>query len=324
MATIYDVAKRAGVSTYTVSSVINRTAYVSPELTERVQEAVRALNYTVNEVARSLQMRRTNTVGMLIPDLRNPFFSQVVDAVEESLRKEGYSLILGCSHNDAEAQARYLKLFSAKQVDGYLVFPAVDGDDALQALAGGSKPMVCVAHQPSFATDCVVADNARGVCLGVEHLIKRGHQRIGLIVGPRKLSVSAERIVGWQATLLKHGLKAPQKLIGVCDDSTQSAEKIASGWFERGAQAPTAIFVAGYPAMVGVVKATRAAGCVDTMDIVVSDDNEWIDAFPTTVSSIRQPGAEMGTAAAELLCKRMKTSSKRGKTVTLIPTLRVR
>jgi len=324
MATIYDVAKRAGVSTYTVSSVINRTAYVSPELTERVQEAVRALNYTVNEVARSLQMRRTNTVGMLIPDLRNPFFAQVVDTVEEALRKEGYSLILGCSHNDAEIQSRYLKIFSAKQVDGYLVFPAIDGDEALSTLQGGNKPLVCIAHQPSFAGDCVVADNVRGVSLGVEHLIKQGHQRIGLIVGSRKLSVSAERIAGWQTTLQKHGLKAPQKLIGATDDSTAAAEKIAEEWFARGVQAPTAIFVAGYPLMVGVVKAARAAGCVDTTDIVVSDDNEWIDAFPTTVSSIRQPGAEMGTAAAELLCKRLKTSSKRGKTVTLAPTLRVR
>src|SRR3954452_8589482 len=124
MPTIYDVAKRARVSTYTVSSVINESAYVSPELTKRVRKAVQDLDYTPNALARGLQTRKTRTVAMLIPDIGVPFYGRVVQGVEHQLSQAGYSLMLGNTYNQPEEQARYLTVFRSQQVDGFLLFLA--------------------------------------------------------------------------------------------------------------------------------------------------------------------------------------------------------
>src|ERR1041385_4189851 len=129
MPTIYDVAKRARVSTYTVSSVLNRSAHVSAELTKRVMDAVQELDYTINDLARSLQTRKTKTIGMLIPDIANPFYAKVVRGVEDVLRASGYSLVLGATYNQREQQSRYLAVFRSKQVDGLLLFIS-PGDDS--------------------------------------------------------------------------------------------------------------------------------------------------------------------------------------------------
>jgi DNA-binding LacI/PurR family transcriptional regulator len=192
MATIYDVAKLARVSTYTVSSVLNQSAKVSPELTERVLKAVGDLDYTPNEVARSLQTRRSRTVGMLIPDIANPFYAKVVRGVEDRLKQDGYSLVLGNTYNDASEQARYLSVFRARQADGLLVFLATGSEADLQRLVGEHKPVVFVAREPrGFEADIVTADNRKGARLAVEHLLARGHRRIGVIVGELDLSTSS-------------------------------------------------------------------------------------------------------------------------------------
>ena len=139
MPTIYDVARRARVSSYTVSAVLNRSAYVSPELTGRVHAAVRELDYTINELARSLHTRKTRTAGMLIPDIANPFYAKVVRGVEDVLKQSGYSLILGNTYNDAGEQTRYLGVFRAKQVDGMLLFVAAGAEEELQSLVAAQK-----------------------------------------------------------------------------------------------------------------------------------------------------------------------------------------
>ncbi|MEZ5366322.1 MAG: LacI family DNA-binding transcriptional regulator [Bryobacterales bacterium] len=122
MATIYDVAKRARVSTATVSAVLNGTAYVSPELTSRVNEAVKELDYTINAIARGLQTRRTNMIGMLVPDIAEPVYSVMVKGVESGLKTAGCSLLLGSTHNQVEEQSRYLCMLRSKQVDGMLLY----------------------------------------------------------------------------------------------------------------------------------------------------------------------------------------------------------
>jgi LacI family transcriptional regulator len=142
--TIYDVAKKAGVSTYTVSCVLNKSAYVSPALTKRVEAAVKELDYTPNAVARSLQTRSTKTIAMLIPDIGNPFYARVVRGVEDRLRRDGYSLILGNSYNDAAEQARYVNLFKSRQVDGLLLYIAPQGEANLAPLVAARRPVVLI------------------------------------------------------------------------------------------------------------------------------------------------------------------------------------
>jgi DNA-binding LacI/PurR family transcriptional regulator len=139
MPTINDVAKLAGVSTYTVSSVLNRSARVSPELTKRVIDAVQELDYTINNVARSLQTRKTQTIGMVLPNVANPFFGRVVAGADEVCRERGYTLLLGHTSEDADQQARCIANFRSKQADGLIVFMAAGSEAAVSSVMGGGR-----------------------------------------------------------------------------------------------------------------------------------------------------------------------------------------
>ncbi len=326
MPTIYDVARRAGVSTYTVSSVLNRSAYVSPELTTRVQRAVRELDYTINDLARSLQTRKSRTVGMLIPDIASPFYPKVVRGAEDVLREAGYSLILGNSYDRAEEQSRYLTVFRSKQVDGMLLFIAPGNGAEARALVRAKKPVVFVGRVPAgFAADSVAADNVEGARSAVAHLIAKGHRRIGLITGQPELSTSADRVTGWRRALRKAGLAAPRELAGAGDWTAESGHRVALGFLDL-ADPPTAVFAANFLMMTGVLRALRERGLrvPEDVEVMSSDDSEWLDVFSPPVSTVAQPSYEMGTHAAGLLLKRIKSPGRRFEQVLLAPELRIR
>src|SRR5688572_10070453 len=195
MPTIYDVAKRAGVSTYTVSSVVNQSAYVSPQLTKRVLKEVQDLDYTPNALARGLQTRKSRTVAMLIPDIGSPFYARVVHGVEHRLRKADYSLMLGNTYNQPAEQARYLTIFRSQQVDGLLMFLAAGDESEAERMVKAKNAVVFVGRTPrTFHADAVSADNIAGTRLAIEHLIKLGHKRIAIITGQSTLSTSADRV----------------------------------------------------------------------------------------------------------------------------------
>ena len=233
MPTIYDVAKRAAVSTYTVSSVINQSAYVSPELTKRVLKAVRELDYTPNALARGLQTRKTRTVGMLIPDIGSPFYSRVVRGVESKLRQADYSLMLGNTYNSPEEQARYLSVFRSQQVDGLLLFLAAGDESDAERLVKTKTPVVFVGRTPrTFRADSVSADNVKGTRLAIDHLLAAGHQRVSLIVGQASLSTSADRVEGWRKSMRKAKVPAPASLVGEGDWSSDSGYSVTKKLLE--------------------------------------------------------------------------------------------
>ena len=223
MATIHDVAKRAGVSTYTVSAVLNQSAFVSAELTKRVREAVAELDYTVNELARGLQSRKTRTVGMLIPDIANPFYAKVVRGVEDILREAGYSLILGNTYNKPEEQLRYCSVFRSRQVDGLLLFVAPGESPEVRRMVDAKKPVVFVGRAPGdYEADTVTADNVLGTRIATEHLIAKGHRRIALITGHASITANVERVRGWHRAFRRAGLKADPRWACDGDWSAQS------------------------------------------------------------------------------------------------------
>ncbi len=327
MPTIYDVARRAGVSTYTVSVVLNRSARVSPELTRRVLAAVKELNYTVNEVARSLQTRRTRTVGMLIPDIANPFYAQVVRGAEDALREAGYSLLLGNCYDDPQIQQHYLMLFRSKQVDGVLLFvaPGATGSDVTWRFEG-SKPVVFVGRPPANGdADCVVADNRLGARLATTHLISRGHRRIAIITGHLSLISNADRVRGWRLALRRAGLKGEKAWIGEGDGTPISGQRQMERLLALPAP-PTAAFVANFPMTTGALQALRARGLKvpDHFEIVCLDDYDWLDLFEPKLTTVIQPNYELGLRAAELLLKRVQDPRRDPETIVLKPQLRVR
>ena len=326
MPTIYDVAKRAGVSTYTVSSVLNRTAYVSPELTRRVEDAVRELDYTVNALARSLQTRRTKTVAMLIPDIASPFYARVVRGVEDVLKQAGYSLILGSTYNSREEQSRYLAVFRSKQVDGLLLFLAPGDAGELRALVKARKPVVFVGRTPiDWKADSVSADNVLGTRLAVEHLVAKGRKRIALVNGQQGLSNSADRVAGWKRALRKARLAAPGELV-VHGDWTSEAGRAAVLGFLDLPQPPDAVFTANLLMMTGALKALQDRGlrCPEDVEVMSSDDSDWLDVFRPRISTVAQPSYEMGAQSAQLLLKRIRSPGRRQEQIVLTPELMIR
>lgn len=326
MATINDVAKRASVSTYTVSAVLNRSARVSPELTKRVLDAVRELDYTINSVARSLQTRTTQTIGMLLPNIANPFYAKLVRGAEEVCRRHNYSLLLGNTNESAEEQLRYLTVFRSKQVDGFLMCIAAGEEDDWAVLLEKKIPVVFTGRRPIMRdVDAVVADNELGTKLAVDHLLSKGHRRIGMLLGQETLSVSKERMIAWTASLVGAGVTPDLSCVKHGDWSAQRAYEQTLELLALD-RPPTAMFTSNFLMLTGCLKALQETGVrvPERVQVMSSDDSEWLDVFEPKISAILQPSQQMGSLSAELLFDRLADPDRPTRQILLKPELKVR
>lgn len=326
MATIYDVAKQAGVSVATVSAVINDSAYVSPGLRSRVEAAVTALNYNPNLLARSLAQNKTFTVGILIPDITNPFYPEVVRGAEDKGKQAGYTLLLGNSDNQAEKEEVYLRLFLSKRVDGILLIKGSEDLDQsfLAKLQGGETPVVLVGRRyPQLQTDCVVADDAGGAYAAVRHLAQLGHKRIGIITGPRNVSTSQSRLAGYAKALAGSKLPYVEELV---EEGDYGMESGLTAGVQLLAQRPTAVFITNYLMTVGFMNALekQRLGCPQDVAVVSYDDFLWSQFFHPKLTCIEQPKYELGFKAMELLLSRLRGRHKKPKLVVLKNKLNIR
>src|SRR4051812_8678528 len=204
MANIYDVARAADVSVATVSAVVNATAYVSPRLKTRVEAAIKSLGYQPNHLARGLAMQQSRTLGMIVPDIANPFFPEVVRGAEDAAYAAGYTLLIASSDNDARKEELYLRLFLSKRVDGVVLTkaPGRFAPDVRRAFAAGGVPIVLLARTvPGFTADVVEMDDRGAAYEGVMHLHRLGYHRIGFIGGLAGASTSRRRLDGYRAAL---------------------------------------------------------------------------------------------------------------------------
>ncbi|MCS7023508.1 MAG: LacI family transcriptional regulator [Bryobacteraceae bacterium] len=326
MATIYDVARRAKVSTYTVSAVLNQSAKVSPQLTARVLKAARDLNYTINHIARSLQTRRTMTIGMLIPDIANPWLGLVVRGVEDVCSKRGYSLFLGNTYGDISKQSDYLRVFRSRQVDGVILFMAANSERELAPLLEAKTPLVFAGRRPRrLDADSVTADNHLGTKLAVNHLISHGRRRIAILVGESTLSTSRDRVAGWRASHRTAGLSIDSSLVSYGEWTTASACTRTLEIMRR-RHPPDAIFASSFPLLIGVLDALRQLGLRHPQDIEVmsSDDSRLLDVFEPRISVVEQPSYELGAEAARLLLERIEQPSLPSRQIVLKPALKLR
>jgi LacI family transcriptional regulator len=328
MATMYDVAKRADVSIATVSAVLNKTAYVSPELTRRVKAAVDELDYTINHLAHALQTRSTRTIGMLIPDVGapDPFYGQVVRGAEDALRKKEYLLILGHTYNRVEEQSRYLREFRSRLVDGVLLFQCPGQDNELERLLKVRKPAVFVGRIPSDPKADVVATDIRlGTGMAMEYLYEKGHRRIGLITVAASLSVSSFRLAAWRGALEHRGIAADDSYVVAGELSTEAGRKAAAQLLDL-PEPPTAVFADNLVIATGILKTLQERGleCPRELEVVSSDDAEWLDVFRPPITTIVQPSYQLGAQAAELLLKRIRHPRRPQQKILLQPELKVR
>jgi len=319
MSTIYDVAKYAGVSVATVSAVVNESSFVSPELKKKVTAAVEALHYTPNLLARSLAIRRTNTFGMLIPDIANPFYSGILRGVEDRAQKSGYAVIAGNSDNCTRKEEAYLNLLLSKRVDGILLIkaPGEMSESLRIKLQQAETPVVLLDRDyPPLKAHTVLADDFGGAKEAVEHLILHGHRRIGIIIGPPHVSTTQGRLAGYKQALAENSIPFEPSLVVEGDYGIQ--EGYAAG-MRLLQQKPTAVFVTNWTMTVGFIQALQKTGirCPADVALVSYDDFVWTGLFQPKLTAVAQPAYQLGYRGVEILLGFLKGKFKRRRVETL-------
>lgn len=314
MATIVEVAKRADVSIATVSNVIRGTRRVSPKLTERVQAAIRELNYSPNEIARSLKVRQTRMLGMVLPDITNPFFPEIIRGAEDTAFERGYFLVTANTDEQIGRERRIVAALRAYRVDGVLLASASGKDTAhLKSTMEAGVALVCLDRTvPGIKTDAVLLDNVRGARECVRHLIQKGHKRIAIITGALDLQTGRERLRGYEDALREADLPVDQKLIFEGDFRYESGHRLGKQIVKQ-ANRPTAIFVCNGVMTIGVLKALEETGVECPRDVALAtfDDLKLDSPFHPHLTTVVQPSYEMGARAATILMDRIEGKLKK-------------
>ena len=328
MVGLKDVARHAGVSASTVSRVLTNSPLVNADTRDRVRQAMDALEYRPNRVARRLRgdTAQASLIGLVVPDIQNPFFAEVARGVERAAQESGYMVFVGNSDEDEVVEARYLELMRAERVDGIILPASSDNAKAVTALARGGLPVVCVDRRlPRAALDTVVADNVEGAYAAVAHLLHIGHRRVGFIGGRPQLSTTQERLEGYRRALADRGIAIDDTLVRA-GDSRASGGCAMTAELLALAHPPTALLVGNNLMTLGALETIHAAGLriPDDVAVVGYDDMPWATAFNPPLTAVRQPGRELGRRAAELLLARIDDPSRSTTLVTLKPELVVR
>ena len=326
MATIADVAREAGVSMSTVSHVINRTRKVDPVTADLVQRAIAAIGYTPNTIARALARSATGTVGIALSAISNPYFSDIICAIETECSRLGLMVFLSDTQDDPEQELRVLKALHQRRVDGVILAPAAGPDTkSLNYLRDHKIPCVLVDRLLSRDFDQVGVANSRAMESLTAHLIGHGHRRIGLIAGQPGFATTLERIDGFKTALKKHALPIDEDLICAGNPTVAAAAEAASALLWR-RDRPTALATGNNLATIGAMQAIRRAGLRVPQDValVAFDDFEWADCFSPRLTAIAQPVEELGRRAAALLVARVRGGGEKRQTIRLKSELKLR
>ncbi len=300
---VKDVARHAGVSVGTVSNVLNRPQAVAVPTRERVESAMVELGFVRNASARQLRAGRSQTVGAILMDLSNPFYTELARGIEDRLAQDDHTLMLCSSDEDPDREARYVRLFAEQGVRGVLVTPFSTTRDRLKQLAKLGIPAVLIdARSARFPS--VSVDNVAGAKAAVAHLLEQGHRRIGFVNGPLEIQQCADRAEGVRQAVAEAGLLAEDVLISRSVDPTTADEgqRAVSALLDDDTGA-TAIFCVNDIVALGVMRELRLRHLTipDDMAVVGYDDIHFAAELMTPLTSVRQPMHQIGWTAVELL-----------------------
>lgn len=324
--TIKDVAKKAGVSTATVSRVITGGENVSQGLIEQVNQAIKELSYRPSRVARNLRVRKANTVGLVVSDIQNIFFTSIMRGIQDVLQDEGFVLLAANSDEDEKKEKIHLETLLAEDVAGIILAPT--GSDAsiyANLLDEGRAIVIIDRSPPNLKADSVLVENIAGARAAVEHLISLGHKRIGIISGRKNISTATMRLEGYRAALHKAGIPYDPDLVSVGDFRQESGYR-AMGHFLKLANPPTAVFSSNGVMTLGALQAIheRCLKIPDQISLVSFDDMPWSASLQPPLTVIAQPTYEIGCAAASLLLNRVKDPTRSIRKIVLEANLIVR
>ncbi|MCK6264528.1 substrate-binding domain-containing protein [Vibrio sp. ZSDE26] len=327
MATMKDIARVAGVSTSTVSHVINKSRYVSEEISERVNKAANELNYAPSALARSLKMNRTKTIGMLVTTSTNPFFGEVVKGVERSCYQKGYNLILCNTEGDNERMQASISTLLQKRVDGVILMcSTLEGKRIDIFERYPDIPVVVMDWGPMLFTSDKIQDNSlRGGYMAAQYLIESGHKEIGCITGPLIRHQAQMRYEGYKRALNEAGIDINPNWIVEADFECDGGYEAFNAMNAKGTL-PSAIFACNDMMAMGAINAANESGVNIPQDVsIIGYDDIHISKFMTpSLTTIHQPKYRLGKAAVDTLLQKLEEKSSEAIVVQLEPTLVVR
>jgi len=327
MATMKDISKKANVSLSTVSAVINQSAYVSPELTKRVQDAIAELNYRPNAVARSLKKKSTNTIGVIVTDILNPFYPPMIKGIEDVAFDHNFNVILCNTSNEHRRISTYLELMLEKQIDGLLLANIATTEDLKEIEKTGLKYVLINRKPPFYDKNFVGINNILSTELAVNHLVGQGYKRIAFFGGNLKINTARERRSGFISCMNQNGLEVDPTLIFEGEYTLESGYTNVKKMLKDVDALPDAICAVSDVVAFGVIKGLREAGIRVPEDIAVigNDNSAFSENFLVPLSSVDHSTYEMGKLSMELLLQIIKEKHEiTPRQIILTPSLVVR
>lgn len=313
--TIKEVAKESGVSTATVSRVVNDTGYVSEEIKDRVLETIKKLNYQPNAVARSLKQNKTNTIGVIIPDISNPYFMKIAKGIEDRTWDAGYNLLFSSSDGKLEKEYALLNLLVEQRVDAIILVTSSSENELAKKINRSGIPVVLIDRRLKDVEsefDLVEEDNVEGAYYLTEKIIQKGHSRIGVIAGSLQVSTGSDRYIGFTKALKDYNISIVEELIYIGDFTINSGQK-AVDYFLGISDYPKAIISFNNLMTYGVLSSLFQKGFKVPRDFDVASygetDIEMLLEPPGIVSISQQP-YQMGIKAGDILIKRLVMGEK--------------
>lgn len=321
--TIKDIARRANVSYGTVSRALNNKYGVKKETRERVLAVAVKMGYSPNGIARGLVKKATYTIGLVIPDILNPFYPGVARGIEDKALKSGYSVFFCNTNHDKKREIQSLKLLAEKRVDGIILAPGLEDSNVPDGLVNGGIPIVHICRRyVEPGKSFVVIDDERGGFLATKHLIERGYKKIGFIGAKDQELYLDERFEGYKQAFQKFGLQIDKRYIYSSDFQRQTGYRIVNKMLADG-DFPRAIFAENDILALEVIQAIREAGLAIPDDIaVVGFDDIPFASFPEVqLTTVRQPKTEMGEIAVSILLDQLSGRNTEPRKVILEPRL---
>lgn len=311
MSSIKEVAKLARVSTATVSRVLNDHPGVKTEFRNRVLDAAKQLDYHPSNIARSMRKQSSKIIGIIIPDISNPFFTAVVRGIEDIALDNQYKVFLCNSDRNPDKEKMYIEVLAMERISGAIIAPYKE--ENLQPLQKLGIPFVFVNQTlPGGKYDSVLLDNFKGAYEATRHLIGLGHTRIGLINAPKNRPAETQRFIGYQKALLDSGIDIDPDIIVSGEFSAEKAEQAANTILER-KNPPTALFSLNNTMTIGTLKSISRHGLriPEDVSVIGFDDMPWLSFFTPPITVVQQPTYDIGTCAVGLLFDRIQ---KQGET----------
>lgn len=329
--TIKDIAKKANVSPSTVSRVLNNSGYVKEETRIKINEAIKEMNYTPSAIARSLSRRETNTIGVIVPDITNTYFGEIIQGISHVAEENDLNIIFFNTDNNLEKEIKALNILKEQRIKGVIMTPGFGAEKANEiykdTIVNLNCPVILVAADVK-GTDLngVFVDNIKGAFYSTSLLIKEHHKKIGIMLGIISSEPTSQRLEGYKKALEENDIKINDKYIYYSDYSMEKAYELTKEIIAS-ENKPTALIVCSNRMTMGVLKAIEEAEMKipDDISIIGSDKNELLDMLRMNITYVDECPVELGKKSMDMLCDIINNKkNNENKRITIVPKIKIK